>query len=159
MHGAVSGAARPRSYGRACAAVDSVLHCAVRAELKTFLGELRDNGRAPLPRYVVQALRAYLRCGDFTHGFSRYHCDRCHHDLLVAFSCGKRSICPSCGVRRMDEVGAELGRAQTDAEGDATAFALSSPKPFDPCHRRRRRKFNSETLTRSGSPAPPSSLR
>ena len=88
--------------------MDSVLHCAVRAELETFVGELRDNGRAPLPRYVVQALRGYLRCGDFAHGFSRYHCDRCDHDLLVAFSCGKRSICPSCGVRRMDEVGAEL---------------------------------------------------
>jgi hypothetical protein len=85
-----------------------VLHRAVRAELETFLAELRDSGARALPRYVVDALRAYLRCGVLAHGFSRFHCDRCDHDLLVAFSCKQRSICPSCGVRRMDEAGAEL---------------------------------------------------
>jgi len=88
--------------------VDTVLHQAVRSELETFLSELHGEGRAPLPRYVVQALRAYLRCGDFSHGFSRHQCGQCKHDVLVAFSCGERNICPSCGVRRMDEVGAEL---------------------------------------------------
>jgi len=85
-----------------------VLHRAVRVEIETFLAELSESGARPLPRYVVEALSGYLRCGVFSHGFSRWHCDRCDHDLLVAFSCKQRSICPSCGVRRMDEVGAEL---------------------------------------------------
>ncbi len=85
-----------------------MLHEAVRTGLETFLAELRDSGARPLPRYVLEALRGYLRCGVLAYGFSRWHCDRCDHDLLVAFSCKKRSICPSCGVRRMDEVGAAL---------------------------------------------------
>jgi len=110
VQGARSAPPQPRSYDRACAAVDSVLHHAVRNELETFLSELHGEGRAPLPRYVLQALRGYLRCGDFSHGFSRHHCRRCKHDLLVAFSCGKRSICPSGGVRRMDEIGAASQR-------------------------------------------------
>jgi hypothetical protein len=85
-----------------------VLHRAVREELGTFLAELDESGARPLPRYVLEALRGYLRCGVLAHGFSRLHCDRCGHDLLVAFSCKQRSICPSCGVRRMDELGASL---------------------------------------------------
>jgi hypothetical protein len=85
-----------------------VLHRAVRDELGPFRPELARRGARPLPRYVLDALRGYLRCGVLSHGFTRLHCDRCGHDLLVAFSCKKRSICPSCGVRRMDELGATL---------------------------------------------------
>ena len=97
-----------RRYGRSVPATETVLHEAVRTELATFLKSLEESGSKPLPRYVRQALRSYLRCGDFAHGFCRWTCERCQHDLLVAFSCAVRSICPSCGVRRMDEVGAEL---------------------------------------------------
>jgi hypothetical protein len=85
-----------------------VLHRAVREELETFLCELEESGARPLPRYVLEVLRGYLRCGVLAHGFTRLRCDGCGHDLLVAFSCKKRSICPSCGVRRMDELGAAL---------------------------------------------------
>ena len=85
-----------------------MLHEAVRTELETFLAELRDSGARPLPRYVLDALRGYVRCGVLAHGFTRLHCDACDHDVLVAFSCKKRCICPSCGVRRMDELGAAL---------------------------------------------------
>ena len=98
----------PRAYGRACAAEDTVLHRAVRSELATFLSALAESGSRPLPRYVLRAFDSFLRCGVFAHGFSRWHCDACKHDLLVAFSCHERCICPSCGVRRMDEVGAAL---------------------------------------------------
>jgi len=44
----------------------------------------------------------------FSQGFSRAHCDTCGHDLLVAFSCHGRSICPSCCGRRMANVAAHL---------------------------------------------------
>ncbi|MCP3972688.1 MAG: transposase, partial [Rhodobacteraceae bacterium] len=33
-------------------------------------------------------------------GFARARC-RCGHDLLIAFSCKGRGVCPSCGTRRM----------------------------------------------------------
>ena len=77
------------------------LHRVVRASLETFLQWARDTYSKPIPRYVEQDLRAYLRCGVFAHGFVRAHCDACGHDLLVAFSCKRRGICPSCAGRRM----------------------------------------------------------
>jgi len=53
-------------------------------------------------------LHAYLRCGVFAHGFSRLRCDGCGHDLLVAFSCKTRGVCPSCSGRRMSSCAAHL---------------------------------------------------
>jgi Putative transposase/Transposase zinc-binding domain len=61
-----------------------------------------------LPRYVEEELRSYLRCGVFAHGFVRAHCDACGHELLVAFSCKARGVCPSCTGRRMANVAAHL---------------------------------------------------
>lgn len=54
-----------------------------------------------LPGYVGQEFEEYLKCGRFEHGFLRVHCDSCHAEHLVAFSCKKRGFCPSCGTRRM----------------------------------------------------------
>ena len=42
-----------------------------------------------------------MACGDVAAGFLRCHCGACGHDVLVAFSCKHRSLCPSCGTRRM----------------------------------------------------------
>lgn len=50
----------------------------------------------------------YLRCGRLEHGFLRVHCDTCHAEHLVAFSCKRRGFCPSCGARRMAESAALL---------------------------------------------------
>jgi hypothetical protein len=80
----------------------------VRANLESFLAHARANYEGGLPRYVEQEFRAYLKCGDFSEGFTRCHCDACGHDLLVAFSCHGRSICPSCCGRRMANVAAFL---------------------------------------------------
>jgi hypothetical protein len=87
---------------------ETVLHQLVRANLESFLAHARANYDGGLPRYVEQEFRAYIRCGDFSQGFSRAHCDACGHDLLVAFSCHGRSICPSCCGRRMANVAAHL---------------------------------------------------
>ena len=56
-----------------------------------------------LPGYVEHELRRYLRCGDFAEGFAWLECEGCDHHRLVPFSCGSRSICPSCCGRRMSE--------------------------------------------------------
>src|SRR4029077_17556415 len=36
------------------------------------------------------------------------HCDACGHDLLVAYSCKGRGLCPSCAGRRMSSTAAHL---------------------------------------------------
>lgn len=87
---------------------ETVLYGVVRDWLETFLAHARQTYEAPLPRYVEQELRGYLRCGVFAHGFVRTHCDTCGHDLLVAFSCKARAACPSCAGRRMASVAAQL---------------------------------------------------
>ncbi len=87
---------------------ETVLYDLVRGNLETFLAHARANYEGGLPRYVERELRAYLACGDFSRGFMRAHCDACGHDLLIAFSCGSRSICPSCTGRRMANTAAFL---------------------------------------------------
>src|SRR5262249_22994929 len=61
----------------------------------------RAASPASLPKYVVDTFEHYLECGDLARGFLRCHCDGCGHDVLVAFSCKGRGLCPSCGARRM----------------------------------------------------------
>ncbi len=91
-----------------CFPTETVLHQLVRQNLESFLAYAREHYDGGLPRYVERELRAYLSCGDFSEGFTRARCDACGHDLLVAFSCHGRSICPSCCGRRMANVAAHL---------------------------------------------------
>jgi len=87
---------------------ETVLYALVRQHLESFLAYAREHYDKGLPRYVEQELRAFLKCGLFAEGFSRAHCLACGHDLLVAFSCHGRSICPSCCGRRMANGAAHL---------------------------------------------------
>ncbi|WP_437579604.1 transposase zinc-binding domain-containing protein [Sorangium sp. So ce887] len=87
---------------------ETVLHGLVRENLESFLAHARETYEWPLPRYVEQAFRGYLRCGVFAHGFLRFHCDERGQDLLVAFSCKGRGLCPSCGARQMCNTAAHL---------------------------------------------------
>jgi hypothetical protein len=87
---------------------ETVLYGIVRGNLETFLAHARDSYLSPLPRYVEDELRSYLKCGVLAHGFIRAHCNACGHDLLVAFACKGRSVCPSCAGRRMANTAAHL---------------------------------------------------
>ena len=60
-----------------------------------------------MPSFVEKDLRAYLQCGILACGFVRMHCS-CGTDVLVAYSCKGRGMCPSCGARRMFETAANL---------------------------------------------------
>lgn len=80
----------------------------MREHLETFLEHARETYEAPLPRYVEQELRGFLQCGVFAHGFVHAKCEACGHDLLVAFSCKGRGVCPSCAGRRMANTAAHL---------------------------------------------------
>ena len=79
----------------------------LRSEAQTLMESAASAG-APLPRYVQDELHASLRCGVLACGFARARCPGCGRDKLVAFSCKKRGVCPSCGGRRMSETAAEL---------------------------------------------------
>ncbi len=87
---------------------ETVLYGVVRSHLETFLAHVRETYENPLPRYVEKEFRSYLKCGVFAHGFVRCHCDACGHDLLIAYSCKDRGICPSCSGRRMANTAAHL---------------------------------------------------
>src|SRR5206468_2629463 len=78
----------------------TILHEVVRGHLETFLAQSRQRD-AGIPFFVERELRAYLDCGLLARGFLRVHCDGCGDELLVAFSCKSRAVCPSCATRRM----------------------------------------------------------
>lgn len=84
------------------------LYRVVQENLETLLEQVALNYDRPLPRYVTDELDKYLRCGIFAHGFSVLECDRCAETFLVALSCKGRTICPSCGGRRMCNSAANL---------------------------------------------------
>ena len=83
------------------------LYRLVQQHYATFLTEVEAHG-ASLPQFVKDEFEAYLECGILAHGFLRLTCDGCARDTLVAFSCKRRGICPSCGTRRMAETAADL---------------------------------------------------
>ena len=77
----------------------TVLYEAVRDNLATLLAEASEGGRG-LPRYVERDFAKYLECGVLAHGFARVRCESCKDELLVAFSCKGRGVCPSCTAKR-----------------------------------------------------------
>ena len=54
------------------------------------------------------AAYAFLDCGIFEHGFARVRCAGCRAESLVAFSCQRRGLCPSCAAKRGALFGALL---------------------------------------------------
>lgn len=61
-----------------------------------------------LPCFIPLEFEDSLKCGLLEHGFLRVKCDGCRHEYLVAFSCKRRGLCPSCGAGRMVESAAHL---------------------------------------------------
>jgi len=86
---------------------EGVLYGVVAGQLETFLARQRERDRF-VPWFVEKELRAFLECGVLAYGFVRVHCDACHQDRLVPYSCKGRSFCPSCGGRRMADTAAHL---------------------------------------------------
>jgi hypothetical protein len=107
----------------------TVLHELVSRYAQTMLAELRDADGRGLPRHIDRELAEYLRCGTLAHGFARVRCSTCNDELLVAFSCKRRGICPSCTARRMADTAAHLvDRVLPSAP--YRQWVLSVPKPL-----------------------------
>ncbi len=62
----------------------------------------------PVQAPAVREFRRYLECGILAHGFAPARCGQCGHDLLIAFLCKGRGVCPSCNNRRMVATAAHL---------------------------------------------------
>ncbi len=84
------------------------LYRVLAKHLSTFLAEADAGHSSGLPAFVRRELAAFLDCGVLARGFARVRCTCCGDDLLVAFSCKGRGICPSCGGRRMADTAAHL---------------------------------------------------
>ncbi len=84
-----------------------LLYRAVRENLATLREEAAEVGRG-LPRYVERDFSKYLECGVLAHGLARVRCEGCKDELLVAFSCKGRGVCPSCNAKRAHVTAAHL---------------------------------------------------
>lgn len=80
-----------------------------------FVEHTEEEGR-PLPAFVKREVEAYQRCGILEHGLLRVGCPACGFERLVAFSCKKRGICPSCLGRRMTDTACHLRERVIPAE-------------------------------------------
>ena len=95
---------------RASSAGGQVLYEVLAEHWRSFLAETdaRDEGGRGLPRFVVDEVEAFLKCGILAHGFIRVACDTCRESRVVAFACKRRGFCPSCLGRRMCDFAAHL---------------------------------------------------
>ncbi len=85
----------------------SVLHQVITKNMSTVFQRKEERTRY-LPKYVREEFESFIDCGIFAKGFLRLSCDSCKREKLVAFSCKKRGLCPSCGGRRMCDTAAHL---------------------------------------------------
>ncbi|MEQ1887525.1 MAG: transposase [Bryobacteraceae bacterium] len=68
----------------------------------------RKRIRRYVPRYVRNAFRNFLRCGDPEHGFTILACPTRHYSRYVAYRCKGRGFCIYCLLIRQRELGERL---------------------------------------------------
>ena len=68
----------------------------------------RSAREQPIADYVEEEFREYLTCGLLCFGFARAVCTRCPQRFVVAFSCKRRGVCPSCNGGHMAQTAAHL---------------------------------------------------
>jgi hypothetical protein len=106
----------------------STLHRVVRENLPVLVDAARDpdTGTSRIPRFVLRELEGYVACGLLSRGFLRAVCGTCGTQVLVAFSCKGRALCPSCATRRTEDTTEHIiSRVLPDAP--LRQFVLSLP--------------------------------
>jgi hypothetical protein len=86
---------------------------------------------------VDGVVERYLDCGVLENGFARVRCAGCRKDMLVAFSCKGRGLCPSCGAKRAAETANRLREDVLEAVGHAQ-WVFTIPKMLRPYFLRHR---------------------
>jgi ribosomal protein S27E len=134
---------RPSKYRRRTPEA-TVLHELVRDHLPALVEAARERSEHGYgyPRFIEETFAQYLRCGQLCYGFLRVRCNDCGYDQLVALSCKRRGLCPSCCTRRMHDTAAHLvDRVLPDAP--YRQWVVSFPR-----HVRFRLALDPELLTR-----------
>jgi hypothetical protein len=106
-----------------------VLYAVVQEHLETMLQQARDHSAhgCGFPRFVEQTFAAYRTCGILAAGFTRVRCGSCGFEHLVAFSCKRRGLCPSCEARRMADTAAHLVDRVLPPQARYRQWVLSLP--------------------------------
>ena len=86
----------------------TTLYRLVQQHAATFFAQADETTGADMPQFVKDGFVAFLGCGMLAYGFLRLRCGDGGHDKLLAFSCKRRGLCPSCGARRMSQTAAHL---------------------------------------------------
>jgi len=90
---------------------NTLLYQIVQNYLEDWLANYYIKNNERLPGYVENEYRDYFKCGILCHGFARARCD-CGTDFIIAFSCKRRGVCPSCNSNTYSFRGsAEIARA------------------------------------------------
>ena len=73
-----------------------------REQLEYCWEELFSERYGILRDEVLRAFDRYLDCGTLKHGCALACCEneQCNHSMLIAFSCKRRGLCPSCQAKR-----------------------------------------------------------
>jgi len=74
----------------------------VKAKMLSTVYRLPPYKQEPIPYYVENEIHGYLKCGILAYGFARARCPDCGHDFIIAFSCKKRGVCPSCCTKYIE---------------------------------------------------------
>lgn len=64
---------------------ETTLFKLVQTNWRTFQRQVEGDTGYPLPDFVIKEFDEYLRCGILAHGFLRAKCEKCCHEMLVAF--------------------------------------------------------------------------
>jgi hypothetical protein len=80
----------------------TALYQVVDRHFETFAAVYDDRfapAYGPWRPVVRTTADAYLDCGRYEGGFCGLRCDACRTERLLAFSCRRRGLCPSCAAR------------------------------------------------------------
>ena len=83
------------------------LHKIIRENYQQVFHDSEVKGTT-FPYHLKREFSSYLNCGVLSKGFARFHCGHCQKDKLVAYSCKRRAVCPSCSGRRMADTAKHL---------------------------------------------------
>ena len=120
---------RTKSHPAQCAALIAPCHARHAVSGRPWNSPLPRCGDPSLPQFVKDEFDAFLECGILAHDVLWVRCAGCGHEKLVAFSCKRRGICPSCGARRMAESAAWLVD-RIIPKGPVRQWVLSFPIPL-----------------------------
>lgn len=96
-----------RSFVPSHAPYGTVGHALVQHHLVAWLIH-RKRIKRHVPRYVRDAFRKFLKCGDPEHGFTVLACPSEHFSRYVASRCKGRGFCAFCLLIRQRELGQRL---------------------------------------------------